>query len=77
MFKTFKARLYTIRKLVFRLLTMYITNKIIQSIHWLNWDKSKPYIPLTPARIRGIRNLNEYFKKHPEQAPNLKRKPKI
>ena len=56
---------------------MIITNKIIKSIHWQNWDKSKPYIPLTPARIQGIRNLIEFFKKHPEQAPNLKRPPKI
>ena len=51
---------------------MTITTELIQYNHREHWDKSKPFVPLTPKRIQGIKNLCEYFRKHPDQTPNLR-----
>ena len=51
---------------------MTITTESIQYNHREHWDRSKSYVPLTPKRIQGIKNLCEYFRKHPDEAPNLR-----
>ena len=50
---------------------MTITTEQIHYLHRENWDKLKPYVALTPERIQGIKNLCEYFKEHPAEAPNF------
>ena len=50
---------------------MTITTESIQYNHREHWDRSKPYVPLTPKRIQGIKNLCEYFREHPDEAPNF------